>query len=29
MIVIKELPPMPAGREVQEQAGLCVGFDSS
>ena len=29
MIVIKELPPMPAGREAHEGAGLCVGFDSS
>jgi hypothetical protein len=29
MIVIKELPPMPVGREAHEGAGLCVGFDSS
>jgi hypothetical protein len=29
MIVIKELPPMPAGREAHEGAGLCVGYDSS
>jgi hypothetical protein len=29
MIVIKEFPPMPAGPEAHEGAGLCVGFDSS
>jgi hypothetical protein len=29
MIVIKELPPMPAGAEVPEGVGASVGFDSS
>jgi Putative transposase/Transposase zinc-binding domain len=29
MIVIKQLPPMPAGQEDHQEAGRCVGFDSS
>jgi Putative transposase len=29
MIVIKELPPMPAGREAHEGTGARVVFDSS
>jgi hypothetical protein len=29
MIVIQELPPMPAEPEAYERAGRCVGFDSS
>jgi putative transposase/transposase-like zinc-binding protein len=29
MIVIKELPPMPAEQGAHEGAGRCVGFDSS
>jgi hypothetical protein len=29
MIVIRELPPMPAERVAHEGAGRCVGFDSS
>ena len=29
MIVIKELPPMPTGREAQEETGARVVFDSS
>ncbi len=29
MIVIRELPPMPAGQEAQTGPGLAVGFDSS
>jgi hypothetical protein len=29
MIVIRELPPMPAGQEAQTGPGLSVGFDSS
>jgi Putative transposase/Transposase zinc-binding domain len=29
MIVIEEFPPLPAGQEAHEGAGLCVGFDSS
>jgi hypothetical protein len=29
MIVIQELPPMPAEPEAHEGAGRCIGFDSS
>jgi Putative transposase len=29
MIMIRELPPLPAGQEVHNGAGLYVGFDSS